>query len=170
MEDDSTYVFAGGLLFETEIEDNGVEISIYSDLDGDGVYEKVSSEYRLNEGATSFDFGITDVMGITGSDDDDLILLSDLTEATGGAGADSFVLRDLTESRIADFSVLEGDKVVFDTGYGLSDVSELAQYVSDIFYDPTTQTLNVNFNDIASLEIVGIADYQISWDIVEVLS
>ncbi|SBS36227.1 hypothetical protein MAQ5080_03395 [Marinomonas aquimarina] len=169
-EDDSTYVFIDGLLYETEVEDYGVEISIYSDADNDGVYEKISSEYSLNEGATGSDFVLTGSLGVLGSDNDDWILMSDFVESEGGSGADSFIMRDLTESTVKDFNVEEGDKIVFDTGFGLSDVDELAQYVSELAYDSVTQTLTVDFNGLASLEIVGIADFQISWDIVDVLS
>jgi len=167
---DSEYVFADGILYETELENNGVEISIYSDLNNDGVYEKTSSEYQMNSDAKSQDFVLSGALGVYGSNDDDWILLSEYVESEGGSGSDSFVMRDLANATIKDFNASEGDKIVFDTGYGLSNVDDLAQYVSEISYESSTQTLLVDFNGLASLEIVGIADHEISWNILDVYS
>jgi len=167
---DSEYVFADGILYETELENNGVKISIYSDSNNDGVYEKTSSEYQMNSDAKSSDFVLSGALGVYGSNDDDRLLLSDYVESEGGSGSDSFVMRDLANAAIKDFNASEGDKIVFDTGYGLSNVDELAQYVSEISYESSTQTLLVDFTGLASLEIVGIADHEISWNIVDVYS
>jgi len=167
---DSEYLFVDGLLYETEREDHGVEIKVYSDVDGDGVYQKISSQYTPNADAPSGHFALTEALRVSGTDDDDYVLLSDLEDAYGGGGSDSFVMRDLSECTIRDFDADEGDKLVFDTGFGLTNVDELSQYVSFMSYDASTETLTVDFTGYASLEIVGISELQISWNIVEILS
>ncbi|MBJ7551471.1 hypothetical protein [Marinomonas ostreistagni] len=169
-EADSKYTFVDGVLYETELKSHGVEISLYADLDSDGVYTKVSSEYKASSDTSLSDFGYADALSIYGSDEDDWILLSNAVKSKGGAGSDSFVMRDLSNATINDFNAIEGDQIVFDTGYGLESIEELAQFISDISYNANTQTLSIDFNGLASIEIIGIADHEISWDIVNVLS
>ena len=95
--------------------------------------------------------------------------MADDTPMTGGAGADSFVMREIGDGIASDFDA-EEDQLVIDTGLGLSSTEQLASFVTSVNYDETSQILSVDFGGVATLTVVGIAADQISWDIVTVLS
>lgn len=169
MEVGATYEIVDGVLYETEYEDYGLQIKTYEDTDGDGFWVKTSSQYTY-EGAGGSRYQLSDLLEIEGSDDDDYLLMTQEGGISGGAGADSYVMRELVDCSMLDFDADEGDKIVFDTGYGLSGVDELSDYLSSYAYDESTLTLSLDFSGYASLGIVGIQADQISWSICEVLS
>lgn len=96
------------------------------------------------------------------SDGDDFIVVS------GGQGADKFVFREAAHLRIEDFSSQEGDKLVFDTGLGLTSKEHLASFITDIHTEG--ENLIVDFGRDASITLIGVKPDQISFDHVDVLS
>lgn len=176
MEFGATYEIIDGILYETEPEQYGIEVKTYEDADGDGYWVKTSSRYIQNESQSGDDNSsgllptLTNLLGTQGSDDDDYLLMTEGGGVHGGLGGDRFVMRDLVNCRMLDFDADEGDRIVFDTGYGLSGAEQLAQYVSGLTYDQGTQTLSVNFSGLASIEVLGVRADQISWDLCEILS
>ena len=170
LDDDSTYIFENGRLVETEFEDDGsLEVTVYEDLDGDGLFTKVSEQYVASQSSTPR-YSITSEMKLLGSDEDDVISLSDDTPVLGGAGQDTFVFREVGDAVVTDFRYEDQDKIVFDTGLGITSVDQLAGFVTHAEYDEQSQTLFVDFSGVATLTMVGIQAEQVSWDLVSVLS
>ena len=170
VDDDKNFRLVDGLLVEEEIESDGsIEVTTYRDIDGDGYFTKISKNY-LPAADVLPRFAIADEATLIGTFGEDTVLLDDDTLTLGGAGADRFVVREIGLMTVADFTFEEGDRICFDTGLGLKDHAQLAQFVSAVAYDEAIKTLSVHFGDYVSLTIVGITEQQISWDIIEVLS
>lgn len=109
-------------------------------------------------------------MNVGSHEDDNEIVLEHHTDTQGHEGRDLFVMRGLVDTKIIDFDADQGDRLIFDTGFGLTGTDEIAQFVSHFSYDAEQRSLFVEFSGFASLEIVGIAEHQVGWQIVDVIS
>lgn len=145
----------------------GTEITVYSDTDGDGIYQRFSESWT-SESPGSGPFKIEDRLVYTGTDDSEKIAVRDGEDCHGGGGKDDFVLREAGNLRIADYSSSDDDLIVFDTGLGLTSKEEVQSYVTNLFYEG--EDLVVEFGSAATVTLVGVPSDQITWDDVSVLS
>jgi len=146
----------------------------YVDEDGDGFYVKVEVEWLTHPNQNRSEIAkarLADKLLAEGTDaDDDLFIASGLG-TKGGLGADDFVYTEaLGHGVIRDFNASEGDRLVFDTGYGLQRAEDIERFVVDLWYDEENQTLAISFGAYGSIEIIGIGADQVSWDLVDILS
>lgn len=173
IDDDSseTYTVEGSEVVRTEVKPFGTEITHYADVDADGVYLRVSEQWQSSPGAPAdgHHFKFEDDLSFSPSNGDDHIAVRAGEDCHGGQGADDFVIREAAHLRIADFNSLDDhDSLVFDTGLGLTSVTHLASFVTDVHQDG--QDFIVHFGSDVSITLVGVAPGQISWDDVSVLS
>lgn len=163
-----TYVVEGTEVVRTEVKPFGTEITRYADVDGDGTYLRVSEQWTVSPGANGTVPKFSGILRFSPTDSDDAIAVRAGEDCSGGHGADDFVIRDASHLRIDDFSSLEHDTLVFDTGLGLTSKEHLASFVTDIHQEGAN--LIVNFGSDVSITLVGVQPDHISWDDVSVLS
>lgn len=163
IDEDETYALqADGTVLKTELDDGGTETTVYADTNGDGLFE------RISETLMSLDGGIVRTMSYAGSSGDDDIAVRAGDDAAGGLGSDDFVICEAGHLRIEDFDDLEGDHLVFDTGYGLTKQT-LQDYVTSL--EVSGADLIIHFGADVSITLVGVAGSPtLSWDDVTVLS
>lgn len=164
-----TYAFDGTDIIKSELHSNGQELTRFV-LNSEGVYVKASEQWlpgSAQPGKAAAPV-LSTVMDYEGSDLDDTIAVSPTQSATGGAGADQFVIRDAGHLWIDDFSPSDRDQVVFDTGLGLQSVDQLIRYVTDV--RTVGQDFVVEFGADISITIVGGVSSGIDWGDVVVLS
>ena len=171
IDEDETYtVDSDGVVTRAEEEPIGTEITRYADIDGDGLYNRISERFAANVPEDG-PFVLEDELSYSPSDDDDFIAVRGGEDCHGGFGADEFVFREAAHLRIGDFNSGEGDLLVFDTGLGLTSVDHLASFVTDA--RQVGENFIVNFGGDVSITFVGVhtdQPGQISWDDVSVLS
>lgn len=142
-----------------ELHTDGVELA---DTDGDGLLERISETW-MPANAT-----VAQTLRYVSTDGDDNIAVRSSVDAVGGTGADSFVVREAAHLRIDDFDDTQGDRLVFDTGLGLTRV-DLEHYVTSI--EAIGADLVVHFGPDVSITLVGVAaSTTLGWDDVTVLS
>ena len=165
-----TYTVDGTEVVRTEIKTFGTEITRYADVDGDGLYLRVSEQWQTSSGTTddNHHFRFEGNLSFTPSDGDDHIAVRGGEDCSGGHGADDFVIREAAHLRIEDFHSSEHDSLKFDTGLGLTSVDHLKSFITDAHYEGSD--LVVNFGSNVSITLVGVLPGQISWDDVSVLS
>jgi hypothetical protein len=149
-----TYSVSGSEIIKTEFHTNGQELTRYT-LNADGVYIKASKQWNPS-GTSRSDVvqpQITEVLSYDATDMDDLVAVSVTQSALGGTGADRFVVRELGHLVIDDFDHTENDRLVFDTGLGLSSVEHLAHYVTAV--RSVGDDLVIEFGQGVSIQIVG---------------
>jgi len=146
----------------------------YVDKDGDGFYVKVEAEWLTHPSLNRSEVAqarLAEKLIAQGTDADDDLFISEGEGTHGGEGADDFVYtEELGHGVIRDFDASEGDRLVFDTGYGLQRAEDVERFVVDLSYDQEFQTLDISFGEYGSIEIVGIGADQISWNLVDILS
>jgi len=158
-----------GEIERTEENAFGREITRYADTDGDKFYTRISERWESNDPSEQgAHFKFEDELKYSPSDDNDDIAVRGGEDSHGGKGEDSFVIREASHLRIADFHQDENDDIVFDTGFGLTSKDEIAQYVKEIRQEG--DDLVVDFGPSISITLVGVHAGQISWDDVSVLS
>lgn len=157
----------GNKVIHTEIQPFGREVKIFEDANGDGIFVRVSEQHILNPGAQS-PFKIHDELKFDPTDNDDFIAVRGGENCRGGQGADKFVFREADHLRIEDFHHDEGDRLVFDTGLGLTSKEHLASFITDLRFE--ADNLIVDFGPNISITLVGVNEDQISFDDVDVLS
>jgi hypothetical protein len=171
--DNETYTVAnssaGGVeVIRTEVKPFGTEITHYADLDGDESYNRTSEQWQNSPNAPgNGHFVIQENLKFSPTDGDDLIAVRGDEDCHGGNGADDFVVREATHLLIGDFKSQENDRVVFDTGLGLTSVQHLQSFVTGIYHDG--QNLVVDFGANASITLMGVQPDQIGWEDVSVL-
>lgn len=163
-----TYAVDGNDVIRTEIKPFGTEITRYSDVDGDGIYLRVSEQWLVSSNFNGTAPKFTETINYGHTSGDDHIAVRGGENCRGGHGADDFIVREAAHLRIEDFSSHEGDLLVFDTGLGLTSKDQLASYVSNTSHDG--QNLIVNFGSDVSITLIGVQADQISWNDVSVLS
>lgn len=145
----------------------GKEITVYADADGDGTYFRVSEQWAFDtpeENPSRFEGRLV----YSPTDDDDHVGVRGGEDCYGGKGADDFVIREAAHLRIGDFKSSEDNFIIFDTNLGLTSVTQLAGFVTEVQQDG--QDFIVYFGDDVSITLVGVQPDQISWDDVSVLS
>lgn len=171
IDENETYtVDSEGVVTHTEEESFGTEITRYADVNGDGLYNRISEQFIANTTEDS-PFVLEDELSYSPSDDDDFIAVRGGEDCHGGFGADQYVFREAAHLRIGDFSSSEGDLLVFDTGLGLTSVEHLQGFVTGTHQDG--ENFVVDFGPDVSITFVGVQAAQpdqISWDDVSVLS
>ncbi len=173
IESNETYTVDGNDVIRTEVEAFGTEIHRFSDPDGDGQYQRVSEQWiPSSNSVNSSTREIVQTLSFVSTDDDDLIAVRGDDSVKGGLGSDSFVFRiepsELNHWHIEDFHSSEGDRLVFDTGLGLTSKEHLASFITEAFFDG--QSLFVGFTPEISITLVGVSPELLSWDNVDVLS
>ncbi|MCP5245610.1 MAG: hypothetical protein H6937_06580 [Burkholderiales bacterium] len=165
-----TYVVEGDVVVRTEQKAFGAEVTRYEDQDGDGLYLRISEQWVSSSDAPSGGFAhkLSNPLSFSFTDDDDFIAVRGGDDSRGGLGSDQFVIREAAHLRIEDFSSIEGDLLVFDTGYGLASKAHLARFITDIHHNG--QDFIVDFGPNVSITLVGVQPGQISVDDVSVLS
>jgi hypothetical protein len=148
------YTLEGGDVLKVETKYNGEEITRYSDVDGDGLFAKVSEQWVGNAANTAVAPVIRESLHYEGNERDEHIGLTADGASFGGGGSDQFVFRQLGHVKVDDFHHAEGDKLVFDTGLGLTSLAQLLGFVSAI-RDNGQETV-VEFGDSVSLTLVGV--------------
>ena len=168
LDGNETYQRDGSDVLKIESKHNGQELTRYTDTDGNGLYVKVSEQWVGADQTRGPAPQITHALSFTGSDLDDDLALTASGSAIGGQGADRFVFRELGHVEIGDFDHGHGDKIVFDTGLGLTSLEQLKSYITDARYDG--HTFEVDFGDQVSLKLVGIDPSQLAADDIVILS
>ena len=173
IESNEVYTLDGNDVIRTEKEAFGTEIQRYSDSDGDGRYQRVSEQWIPDSGSANGPRPVIEQpLLYFSTDDSDLIAVRSDDSVKGGLGADSFVFRlesgRTNHWRIDDFHSGDDDRLVFDTGIGLTSKDHLASFITDLSYDG--QNFFVGFTPDISITLVGVAPASISWDYVDVLS
>lgn len=148
------YLLDGTDVLKIEDERWGQEITRYSDVDGDGIYAKVSEQWVGRGDAAGVTPVIAAPLHYEGDGRDDYIGLTPDAASSGGAGADHFVFRQLAHVRVDDFRHGDGDKLVFDTGLGLISLAQLLGFVTAV-RDDGHETV-IEFGNSVSLSLVGI--------------
>lgn len=181
IERDEFYVRYGNAVIKTELERNGsvIEETRYEDSDGDGVFNQVSERVLDNPSLTGIGqivqqgserpFVIPGAFRGQGQSGNDVILLQNGVDVRGGTGSDSFVFRHQAKVSILDFNVTEGDRLVFDTGFGLQSSDDLAAYLLGI-HQRSDNTVELDFGDHGLITLVGVNAQDLSWSLVDVLS
>lgn len=168
-EENELYTVDGSEIERIEEGTFGREITRYADTDGDKFYTRISERWELTDSSQQGSyFKFEDELKYSPSDADDDIAVRGEEDSHGGKGEDSFVIREASHLRIADFHQDENDDIVFDTGFGLTSKDEIAQYVKEIRQEG--DDFVVDFGPGISITLVGVHDGQISWDDVSVLS
>ena len=170
---DEQYQVSGNQVIKREWDDGRQEITTFQDADGDGIYRKISESYvsghNQNTNGVSDDYSagsLFDLMALV-SETQDILLTHNGIQA-GSTGADHFVVGGKGSFSVLNFDYLEGDRLVFDTGLGLKDHSDLVANLTDISYQ--NSTLKLAFGDYAQISLTGISANEISWDLIEVVS
>ena len=164
IDSDETYVLnVDGTITKTELDDSGNEVTTYADPDGDGIFQRIS-EVRLAPDGTP----LSSTLIYAGGAGDDNVAVRGGDDAVGREGADDFVIREGAELRIMDFDDSEGDRLVFDTGYGLT-LAALQAAVTGL--EQVGADLIVHFGPTVSITLVGVAgSTTLGWDDVDVVS
>ena len=168
---DETYQLqADGTVLETELDDDGLEFTLYADADGDGVFHRVSETWQPKaESSSGLGRAITQELRFGQTDGDDWIAVRGGERCVGGQGSDRFVVREAAHLVIEDFSVQDGDRLVFDLGFGLRSSDQIAQAVTAIRSEG--DTLVLEFGPSASITLVGVATQpDLGWQVVDVAS
>ncbi|MCB1986374.1 MAG: hypothetical protein H6936_03470 [Burkholderiales bacterium] len=173
IESNEVYTVEGNDVIRTEIEAFGTEVQRYSDSDGDGRYQRVSEQWiPASDNITGPKPVIDQSLLYASTDGDDLIAVRSDDSVKGGLGSDSFVFRIEKDQpnhwRIDDFHADEGDRLIFDTGLGLTSKQHLASFITELSFDG--QNFFVGFTPDVSITLVGVTPALISPDNVEVLS
>lgn len=196
-----TYSLDGRDVIKTEVERDGVEITRYSDANGDGIFVKVSESqqygsdtgsgvsvgngsrdtYRDNDNDDYDDNGYSDDNGYQGNALGFWTGLSAIntlaigapvggqTLATGSAGVDHFVVKQLQGSMVIQgFNRLQGDKLVFDLNNGTQTWDQLVSQVSSVTMNG--QDMVVGFQGgSAEIVLVGVDPWGVGADQVSVI-
>jgi hypothetical protein len=170
---ENSYTVEGDTVIEREQYANGVEEKRYQDLDGDGFYTQISSEWVVSDDDTSStsrvgNFSLQNRLVVEGGDNDDFVLLSSNSGNAGRNGADNFVFRDLGKTTVVDFSVEEGDRLVFDTGLGLQGFEDIEPHILEIRLED--QKVTLDFGENGSITLIGLSGAEASLDLVDVMS
>lgn len=179
IDSDESYRVENGVIYKSEWDDGKSETTVYEDADGDGVYQKSGKQYEDSsyenkyehddEGDDSTDEDHDNNTHDDLNDNDASIEDSALSSyLVGSSDSDNFILSYGLDLHVAAFNAAEGDKLVIDTGLGLTDYTELAQYVVSLSYE--NEVLTVDFGVLGEVELSGIKADQISWDLVDVVS
>ncbi|WP_297744281.1 hypothetical protein [Nitrosomonas sp.] len=160
-----TYTLDGDAVIRTEIKLFGTEITRYEDSDGDGIFFRTSEVFQ---GSDDSPFKFHETLRYSPTANDDFIAVRSGEHCQGGQGADDFVFREAGHLLIGDFHHGEGDRLVFDTGLGLTSNDHLASFITDARFQD--DNFIVSFGDNVSITLIGIHDGQIGWDDVSVLS
>jgi len=157
IERDETYTREGNVVFKKETERSGshVEITRYEDTDGDGVFVEVSETWQSVQAPT-----------LSGND---VVALKSGVDAQGGQGADRFVFNGKSSVKVLDFSLSQGDKLVIDTGTGLSSVQDLARYLVDI-RTIEKQAVQIDFGQLGQITLVGVNAGDLSTSMLDIVS
>lgn len=167
------YIFDGRSVIRIERELLGLEIQRFSDNDEDGRFQRFSEQWVPDsENTGSAGPVIEQPLMYYFTDGSDLIAVRSDDPVSGGGGADSFVIRfefgQPNHWLIEDFHSIEDDRLVFDTGVGLTSKAHLAGFVTELSYDG--QNFFVDFSSEATITLTGVTPASISWDYVDVLS
>lgn len=165
-----TFTVDGNDVVRTEIKPFGTEITRFSDPDGDGFFFRASEQFQQspNVPSNTATHKLLETLRFSPTNGDDFIAVREGEDCRGGQGADKFVVREAKHLRIDDFSSLEKDMLVFDTGLGLMSKEHLASFIKDIRIEG--ENFIVDFSSDVSITLVGVKADQISFDDVEVLS
>lgn len=152
------YTVQGHDVIKTEWKWGGQEITRYSDQDGDGLFIEISEQWipDLTLQAANAPVPVSaQELVFQGTEHNDFVTVrATKAPAIGGQGADAFVVRDWGHVTIADFSRLQGDMIVFDTGYGIRSVDQFAQTITDLHWQG--DDLFVGLGTQASLTLIGV--------------
>ncbi len=164
----TSYQVDGADVLKIEAKRYGQEVTRYADSDGDGLYVKLHEQWVGAATETNVATPqITTPLSHIHSDGDDMIAVRGNAAAVGGAGADCFVIREGAHLEVNDFAV-HHDRIIFDTGLGLSSFEQLLSFVTRADYDG--QKLVVSFGEQVSLTLVGVNPASLSAGDFEVLS
>lgn len=165
-----SYTVEDGLVIHARSKPFGSEVTTYEDADGDGYYVRISEQW-IGSATPPTDNpvpALAHVMRYLSTDDDDFMAVRGGDTCLGGLGADQFVIKEAAQLRIGDFRREDGDKVVFDTGLGLTGKEELQSYVTDLKQEG--DNLIVEFGTAATITLIGVTAADIGWDDVIVYS
>lgn len=170
---DESYTVSGTSIIKTETGRYGQEVTTYIDTNGNGLYAKVSEQWVPTATAATTPSALAapqlaTALSYISTDGNDDIAVRAGQAATGGQGADRFVVREAGHVEIEDFHGSEGDHLVFDTGLGLTSLQDLLSYVTDSRYDG--HDFYVEFQGGASVTLVGVAPADLTAANVAVLS
>lgn len=165
-----SYTVQDDLVIHSRTKPFGSEVTTYADADGDGYYERIAEQWIGSSTPPTNNPvpALAHVLRYLSTDDDDWMAVREGDTCSGGLGADQFVIKEAAHLRIGDFKRGEGDKVVFDTGLGLTSKEELQSYVTALTQDG--DNLIVEFGTAATITLIGVTAEDIGWDDVLVLS
>lgn len=170
---DETYTLDGRDVLKTEWEHGYNEITRYSDPENDGLYVEVS-ETRVNPNTNtntnprppSHDADDNTSYGSYGNER--IEVHANQAPVFGGAGADTFVVRDLGHVVIGDFHHNQNDRLVFDTSTGIDSLSALAQRLTDLRWQG--DDLVIELGEQASVTLLGVRINGIGVEDIDTLS
>lgn len=158
IEADETYTLDGRDVLKTEYERGYTEITRYTDPENDGSYVEVS-ETRTGPTTPTTPAGVKERIEVRAGQ---------TGPALGGAGADSFVVRDFGHVVIGDFHHNQNDRLVFDTGTGIDSLSALAQRLTDLRWQG--DDLVIELGAQASVTLLGVRVHGIGLEDIDTLS
>ena len=167
---DEAYTLDGRDVLKTQWEHGYNEITRYSDPENDGLYVKVS-ETRGGPTTTNPTTSLPrtgDVDDRTHAGDERMEVHAGQGPIFGGAGADSFVVRDLGHVVIGDFHHNQNDRLVFDTSTGIDSLSALAQRLTDLRWQG--DDLVIELGEQASVTLLGVRIHGIGVEDIDTLS
>ena len=164
-----SYTLDGRDVLKTEREYGYNEVTRYHDPENDGLYAKVS-ETRVSPSTDNSPTTLwhDDADNRANADDERIELRTDQSPMFGGAGADSFVVRNLGHVVIGDFHHNHNDRLVFDTDTGIDSLSALAQRLTDLRWQG--DDLVIELGDQVSVTLLGVRINGIGVEDIDTLS
>ncbi len=168
---DEAYTLDGRDVLKTEWEHGYNEITRYSDPENDGLYVEVS-ETRVNPNSnnnpTTPRPPSHDADDNASYGDERMEVHANQAPVFGGAGADSFVVRDWGHVVIGDFHHNQHDRLVFDTNTGIDSLQALAQRLTDLRWQG--DDLVIELGEQASVTLLGVRINGIGLEDIDTLS
>lgn len=166
---DSTDTFLIGVTAKKT--DFGFEGISYSNLSGEMLPLSDMWQILPGQSPTPPHYGNNEILRYKGSNSDDLIAVRPEFSVTGGGGSDTFVIRDIGELDILDFTLndtIEFDLGVLPQGSSVNDILPFVTETAWIDYDGDvdaagTDDFYVEFGDIGSITL-----HDVTPEIVEV--
>ena len=164
---DETYTLDGRDVLKTEWEHGYNEITRYSDPENDGLYVEVS-ETRCNTNPSTPRPPSNDTDDHANYGNERIDVYANQAPVFGGAGADSFVVRDWGHVVIGDFHHNQHDRLVFDTNTGIDSLQALAQRLTDLRWQG--DDLVIELGEQASVTLLGVRINGIGLEDIDTLS